>query len=168
MEQEEKLCDEVEIVGEFTYLGDRVSAGGGCETAVTDRTTCGWAKLRECSDFLFGRKFPLSLKVGIFKSYLSQTILYGSEAWFLKEVEMIILQRTEGSIVRAICGVQLKDRSTDLMFMLGLTEAIDRFAMASIVHWYSHVLRREDAHVLRRALDFEVEGQKNQGRPKRS
>ena len=31
VEQEVKLCDEVETVGEFTYLGDRVSAGGGCE-----------------------------------------------------------------------------------------------------------------------------------------
>ena len=30
MEQEEKLCDEVETVREFTYVGDRVSVGGGC------------------------------------------------------------------------------------------------------------------------------------------
>ena len=28
VEQEEKLCDEVETVRKFTYLGDRVSAGG--------------------------------------------------------------------------------------------------------------------------------------------
>ena len=40
MEQEEKLCDEVETVREFTYVGDMVSAGGGCETAVTARTRC--------------------------------------------------------------------------------------------------------------------------------
>ena len=38
MEQEEKLCDVVETVREFTYLGDRVSAGGGCEATVTART----------------------------------------------------------------------------------------------------------------------------------
>ena len=31
MEQEEKLCDDVETVRELTYHGDRVSAGGGCE-----------------------------------------------------------------------------------------------------------------------------------------
>ena len=31
VEQEETLCDEVEKVREFTYHGDRVSAGGGCE-----------------------------------------------------------------------------------------------------------------------------------------
>ena len=30
VEQEEKLCDEVETVSEFTYPGDMVSAGGGC------------------------------------------------------------------------------------------------------------------------------------------
>ena len=28
VEQEEKLCDDVETVRVFTYLGDRVSAGG--------------------------------------------------------------------------------------------------------------------------------------------
>ena len=34
MEQEEKLCDEVETVKELTYLGDRVSAGSGCVAAL--------------------------------------------------------------------------------------------------------------------------------------
>ena len=41
MEREEKLCDEVETVEEFTYLCDRVCAGGGCEAAVTTRTRWG-------------------------------------------------------------------------------------------------------------------------------
>ena len=38
MKQKGRLCDEVETVGEFTYFGDRVSAGRGCEAAVTVRT----------------------------------------------------------------------------------------------------------------------------------
>ena len=42
MEQEKKLCYEVERVSEFTYIGDWVSAGGGCEAAVTDGTRCLW------------------------------------------------------------------------------------------------------------------------------
>ena len=32
--------------------------------------------------------------------------------------------------------------------------------MANSVRWYGHVLRREDGLMLRRALDFEVEGQR--------
>ena len=55
-----------------------------------------------------------------------------------------------------------------LMFMLGLNETIDQMAMENSVLWYGHLLRREDGHVLRRALDFEVEGQGKKGRLKRT
>ena len=41
MEQENTLCYEVESVREFTYLGGRLSAGGGCLAAVNARTNCG-------------------------------------------------------------------------------------------------------------------------------
>ena len=37
----EKLCDEVETVNEFCYLGDRLNVSGGCEAAVTARATIG-------------------------------------------------------------------------------------------------------------------------------
>ena len=69
-----------------------------------------------------------------------------------------------------MCGVQLivRKRSADLMFMLGLCKTIDQLAMKNSVCWYGHVLRREDGHVLTRALDFEVEGQRWKGRPKRT
>ena len=40
--------------------------------------------------------------------------------------------------------------------------------MTNSFRWYGHVLRREDGHVLRRALDFEFEGQRNIGRLKRT
>ena len=70
--------------------------------------------------------------------------------------EMGILQRMESSMMRAMCVVQLKDckRSTDLMFMLGLNETIDQLTMANSVYSYDNVLRREDSHVMKRALDF--------------
>ena len=109
MEQEENLCDEVERVMDFIYLGDRVSAGGGCEAAVTGRTRYGWVKFRECGELLYGR-FPLMRKGSVYESYVRPAILYGSEAWCLRESEIGILRRTERSTVRAICGVQLKDR----------------------------------------------------------
>ena len=71
-------------------------------------------------------------------------------------------------MVGAMCGVQLKDRnrSTDLMLMLGLTETIDQLAIANSVCWYGYVMRRDDVHVLRKALDFEVHGQRKKGRLK--
>ena len=88
----------------------------------------------------------------------------------LPESETGIVRRIERSMVRAMCGVQLKDRNryTYLMFMLGLNETIDQLLMANSVRLYGHVLRREDGHVLRRALELEVVGQRKKGRPKRT
>ena len=47
-----------------------------------------------------------------------------------------------------------------------LNEATFHFAMASSVRWYGHVLRAYDRNILRRAIEFEVDGQMKKGRPK--
>ena len=63
------LCDEIKTVREFTYLGDRVSADGGCEAAVTARTRCGLAKFSE-----FGELIIIIIMV-IFKCYFSAELI---------------------------------------------------------------------------------------------
>ena len=71
--------------------------------------------------------------------------------------------------MRAMFRVQLKDRkrSLDWIFMLGLNVTMDKLAMAnSDVDMV--VLRREDGHIMRRALDFEVEGQRKKVWQKRT
>ena len=81
----------METISEFTYLGDRLSAGGGCEAAVTARTRCRWVKLRECDELLYRRRFPLRLKGVVYKSNIRPAILYGGDAWCLKGSEIGIL-----------------------------------------------------------------------------
>ena len=53
------------------------------------------------------------------------------------------------------------------MLMLRLNETMVQLAMENSVCCYGHVLRMEDGHVLRRALDSEVEGQRKKGWLKR-
>ena len=159
-EQVEELCEEVETVRSFCYLGDRVDANGGCEIAVTARARLGWVKFRECGELLNSRRFSLKVKGTVYRSCVRSVMLYGSETWCLSENEMAILRRTERAMVRAMCGVKLMDkkRTEDLMEMLGLEESVVQMARANAVRWYGHVLRSEDGHVLRKALEFEVEG----------
>ena len=82
----------METVREFTYLGDRISEGGGCEAAVTSRTRCGCAKVMECDELLYVRRSPLKLKGAVYNSNVRPAILYGSEAWRLKERDIGVLQ----------------------------------------------------------------------------
>ena len=97
-------------------------------------------------------------------------MLYGSETWCLRENEMAILRRTERAMVRAMCGAKLMERrrTEDLMEMLGLKETVVQMAKANGVRWYGHVLRRDDGHVLRKALEFEVKGKRKRGRPRKT
>ena len=93
-------------------------------------------------------------------------MLYGSETWCLRENEIAILRRTE----RAMYGAKLmeKKRTEDLMEMLGMKETVVQMAKANGVRWYKHVLRRDDGHVLRKALEFEVKGKTKRGQPNKT
>ena len=77
---------------------------------------------------------------------------------------MTILRRTERAMVREICGAKLmeKKRTEDSMEMLGLKETVHvvQMAKANGVRLYGHVLRRDDGHVLRKALKVEVKGKR--------
>lgn len=167
VEQVDEMCDGVEKVNGFCYLGDRINASGGSEAAVTARTRLGWTKFRECGDVLYGRRFSLKMKGKVYKSCVRSVMLYGSETWCLTEKELGILRRTERAMIRAMCGVKLMDRRStkDLMALLGLN-AIERVAKASAVRWYGHVLRREEDNILRKMLNFELDGVRKRGRPK--
>ena len=83
---------------------------------------------------------------------------------------MAISRRTTKAIVRAMCSAKLMEnkRTEDLMEMLGLKETVVQMAKANGVRWYRHVLRRDDGHVLRKALEFEVKSKRKRGRPKKT
>ena len=69
-------------------------------------------------------------------------------------------------MVRAMCGAKLMERkrAEDLMEMLGLKETAVQMTKANGMRWYGHVLRRDEGHVLRKALEFEVKGKRKPGR----
>ena len=82
------LCNNVKTVRQFPYLLDRVCAGEECDAAVTARTRYAWVVFGECSELLYSRRFPLRLKGAFYKTYVRPAVLYGSEAWCLKQHKM--------------------------------------------------------------------------------
>ena len=47
--------DKLEVVASFCYMGDMLSAGEGCEIAVTTRVKTAWKKFRELLPVLTSR-----------------------------------------------------------------------------------------------------------------
>ena len=50
---------------------------------MTARTRCGWFEIRECGELLYGR-FPLKLKLAVYKSHIRKAIEHVSETWCLR------------------------------------------------------------------------------------
>ena len=96
-----------DFVKSFCYLGNRLNTSGGSEAAASARTRIGWIKVRECGALLYGRKFLLKMKGRIYQSCIRSAMLYGSKTWCLRENEMAILRRTEKTMMRAMCGVDI-------------------------------------------------------------
>jgi len=72
-------------------------------------------------------------------------------------------------MVRWMCSVEVKNRipSKELRERLGIDDIIlileqNRF------RWYGHVLRKEDTDWVKKYMEYEVEGSRPTGRPKRT
>ena len=68
-----------------------------------------------------------------------------------------------------MCGVKLKDRLPSME----LRERLDVDDIALILQqnrlrWYGHVLRKNDDDWVKKCMEYEVEGSRPSGRPKRT
>jgi len=110
-----------EAVEKFCYLGDMLSAGGGADTAITTRTSCGWKKFWELAPILTNRKVKLEVKRKLYLGCVRPIIMYASETWEMTNAMMERLRRVEMRMVRWMCGVTLLDKipSEELKTRLG-------------------------------------------------
>ena len=72
-------------------------------------------------------------------------------------------------MVRWMCGVKLKDRlpSKELRDRLGIDD-IALVLQQKRLRWYGHALRKEDDDWVKKFMEYEVEGPRPRGRPKRT
>ena len=76
----EKLCDEVETMNGFCYLGDQLNCSGSCNAAVTARVRIGWVTFWKCRALLLKNRFSLKTKSKVYFCCVKSAILHGSEA----------------------------------------------------------------------------------------
>jgi len=72
-------------------------------------------------------------------------------------------------MVRWMSGVKVKDRfpSKELRERLGIDD-IALVLQQNRLRWYGHVLQKEDDDFVKKCMEFEVEGPRQRGRPKRT
>ena len=159
--------EKLEVVPEFCYLGDMLSAGGGCDLAAITRCKCAWGKFRQLLPLLTNRHLPLLTRGKVYSSCVRSVMLHAAETWAMKVDTLNRLRRNDRAMIRWICNVRAKDEvsSDSLLTKLGIQD-LDVVLRTSRMRWFGHVERSTGWIAEVRKLN--VVAQKRSGRPRKS
>ena len=157
----------LEVVDRFCYLGDMLSAGGGCMAAATARCRCAWGKFRENLPLLTSKPVPFDLRGRLFSSNVRSSMLHGTETWPMTSAALHRLCRNDRAMIRWICGVKPSDDPSmdELHAKLGICD-LAILVRERRLRWFGHVMRSNGE--INRMRSRPVPGRKGPGRPKKT
>ena len=120
--------DKLEVVASFCYLGDMLSAAGGCELSTTTRVKTAWKKFKGLKPVLSSHHLSFKTRGRVYSWCVRSAMLHASETWPVTKPCLLRLQQNDRAMFRQICNVKPQDtatiRSTELLARLG-TEDLD-------------------------------------------
>ena len=159
--------DKLEVVASFCYLGDMLSAAGGCEISTTTRVKITWKKFKDLLPVLSSCHLSFKTCGHVYSSCVRSTMLHASETWPFTKPNLERLQRNDRAMIRQICNVRLQDivttTSNELLVWLGI-EDLDLILKERRLRWYGYVECSNGA--VKTAFDIQVDGKRGPGRPK--
>ena len=123
--------DKLEVVASFCYLGDMLSAAGGCELSTTTRVKTAWKKFKDLLPVLSSRHLSFKTRGHVYSSCVRSAMLHASETWPLTKPNLQRLQQNDRAMIRQICNVRPQDivttRSNDLLVRLAGIKLAQKF-----------------------------------------
>ena len=91
--------DKLEVVASFCYLGDMLSAAGGCELTTTTRVKTAWKKFKDLLPVLSSRHLSFKTRGRVYSSCVWSAMLHASETWPLTKPNLQHLQQNDRAII---------------------------------------------------------------------
>jgi len=97
------------------------------------------------------------------------SMLHGRETWPVRKENEVALQLAVMRMVRWMCGIELQDRVPSKGFRqrLGLDDIIS-VLQQNRLRWYGHVLQKKDNDLVKKYMEYAVEGARPRGRLKKT
>ena len=77
----------VEIVGDFIFLGSKITADGDCSHEIKRHLLLGREVMTKLDSILKSRDITLSTKVCLVKAIVFPLVMYGCESWTIRKAE---------------------------------------------------------------------------------
>ena len=159
----------VECVDKFTYLGSVITPDGGAKEDVMTRIRKAQGAFAQLTPIWRSNQLTLRTKVRIFNSNVKSVLLYGCETWLVTDEVTKKLQVFVNRCLRRILRIWWPNRITN--------EELHRRCEQEPIYlqvrrrkwgWIGHTLRRDADTICRQALDWNPQGSRRRGAPKRT
>ncbi|RUS69941.1 hypothetical protein EGW08_022297 [Elysia chlorotica] len=157
----------LEYVQCFKYLGSLKENNGSCSKDV--RTIIDMAKQKtiESNNIWKDMGIPTTLKMAILKRLVWPVVLYGCEAWTLKQEEQNRIHATEMWLYRRLLRVSWKEKRTNdsILKELGVTRKLLSEIHKRRLRYTDHAIRNTKTDLMKPVLQGKFAGKKGKGRP---
>ena len=96
----------LDVEASFCYLGDMLSAGGGCALAIATRCSTAWGKFRKLLPILTSKHVSPLTHGKVFSACIRSALKHGSETWAPTALDLQRLQRNDRAMIRWICSAK--------------------------------------------------------------
>ncbi len=157
--------EELELVEEYTCLGQMVSGNPAHEKEIRRRIGMGWSAFGK-QNLVMNSNLPLSLNRNVYNQWILPVLTYGSETWRLsKELERKLRSAQRG-MERRMLGITWRDREQaswirEQTKVKGILMTIKNKKWI----WAGHIMWRRDNRFTTRATEWQPRnGRWNQAR----
>ncbi|XP_063623124.1 uncharacterized protein LOC134795222 [Cydia splendana] len=132
---------------------------------VSHRVNVAWLRWRSLSGVLCDRRVPIKTKGKVYKTAVRPAMVYGAECWTIKQAHEQKLHVNEMKMLRWAAGVTRLDkvRNEHIRGSYKVAPITDKI-QESRLRWYGHIMRRDEDHVVRKALAL-PNNKRGRGRP---
>ena len=157
----------LEYVGNFKYLGSIKENNGSCSKDVKTRIGMAKQKLVQLNNIWKDRGIPVALKIAILKCLVWPVVLYGCEAWTLKQDDCNRIKSAEMWFYRRLLRVSWTEKRTDdsILEELGATRELLNVVQKRRLRYVGHALRNTKTDLMTTVLQGKFAGKRRRGRP---
>ena len=157
----------LEKVEHFKYLGSVKSQDGTCMKDVVTMIAMAKGKMIQLKNIWKDRSIPINLKLRILKCLIFPVLMYGCEAWTLRNKEEERLKAAEMWLYRQFLNIRWQDKRTNesVLIELGAERELMKTINRRRMRYLSHALRSKKTDMMSTALMGKVESRRKRGRP---
>ena len=156
---------DVETVGDFIFLGSKITADGDCSHEMKTRLLLGKKVMTNLDSILKSRDITLSRKVRLVKAMVFPVVMHGCESWTIKKAERRRIDASELWCWRRLLRVPWTARRSNQFILKEISPrcSLEGLMLKMKLQYFGHLIQRADSFEKTLMLG-KIEGRRRRGR----